>query len=381
MNKRKKQNTVQRTSDSKVKGRIVEMIVASMHDLPNVRVEQNVRVPTANGDGRKREIDVLLRANIAGYPIRIAVECKNYKNVIDVPYIDAFIGKLNDIGIPVQQGIYVSAKGFTDGAKKRAQSVGMRLLILTGLTANRLEAEIFDAIQSIVYLLLEIDRIEIINNVDDIHNSFNLLFLYDQTGKIYTSFPDSLWEEWINDRLPLEIGSYEYSIHVSSELQHLVDGKFEPVISAKLFFRIVGLVLNRSGHATQHALIDSIQNTIEKFNTKVVFDSTPRQYILDIYNTEADLQTFLAHRQGVFRVTVERIKIPRIKFQHMYWPMSERVFRVLRDHAQKSLETGELKPLTIEELQALEGNAIERAWEPIIPSHPALNRMELSEEV
>ncbi len=40
------------------KGRLLEMIIATMHDAPDVRVERNIRVPTLRNPKRKREIDV-----------------------------------------------------------------------------------------------------------------------------------------------------------------------------------------------------------------------------------------------------------------------------------------------------------------------------------
>ncbi len=79
-----------------------------MHDHPGVTVERNRRLPPASGLGGKREIDVLITAIVAGYPVQMAVECKNEA--------DAFIGKLQHVGIPPQQGIYISANGYTTGA-------------------------------------------------------------------------------------------------------------------------------------------------------------------------------------------------------------------------------------------------------------------------
>ena len=59
-------------------GKLVEAIVAMLHDMPGVKVERNVFLPPVHGDQtRKREIDVLLTANVADYPVRIAFSCKN----------------------------------------------------------------------------------------------------------------------------------------------------------------------------------------------------------------------------------------------------------------------------------------------------------------
>ena len=71
---------------------MIEYIVAQMHYYPNVKVERNVHLPTIDGSGRKREIDVLLTVEILGYQNRWAIECKNEEATIGSPKIDAFCG-------------------------------------------------------------------------------------------------------------------------------------------------------------------------------------------------------------------------------------------------------------------------------------------------
>ena len=63
-----------------MKGKVVERITAMMHEVPGVRVERNVSLPSTVGSGRTREFDVLLTSQVAGYGVRFAFECKNYAN-------------------------------------------------------------------------------------------------------------------------------------------------------------------------------------------------------------------------------------------------------------------------------------------------------------
>ena len=99
------------------KGKLVEAVVAMLHDMPGVKVERNVLLPPVHGDQtRKREIDVLLTATVAGYPVRIAFSCKNESKKIEPGKIDEFIGELDDVGIPPQHGIFVCVNGYTRGA-------------------------------------------------------------------------------------------------------------------------------------------------------------------------------------------------------------------------------------------------------------------------
>lgn len=81
-------------SDTTLKGKIAEMIVAAMHDRPGICVEQNKKLSSNRDPRRKREVDVLITAMAAGYPVRIAIECKNYKKSIDIQRIDEYVGKL-----------------------------------------------------------------------------------------------------------------------------------------------------------------------------------------------------------------------------------------------------------------------------------------------
>ncbi len=65
-------------SSSVAKGELVEEIVEKMHANPNVGVQRRVFLDPLAGSG-KREIDVLLTSSVAGYPVRLAIECKNEK--------------------------------------------------------------------------------------------------------------------------------------------------------------------------------------------------------------------------------------------------------------------------------------------------------------
>lgn len=116
-------------SDSTTKGKLVEFIVASLHQAQEVEIERNVKIPPKHGSQkRRREIDVLINTRVVGYPFKIAIECKNYKKIIGVGLIDEFRGKLEDAGLSPQQGIFVTSRRYTKDAIDRAQVLGIRLL-------------------------------------------------------------------------------------------------------------------------------------------------------------------------------------------------------------------------------------------------------------
>jgi hypothetical protein len=355
---------------SSIKGKILEMTVAGLHEAPNTKVERNVRLPSLRNPKRKREIDVLVSGLFSGYPVRIAIECKNRKNILDVEYIDAFIGKLNDVGIPVQHGIYVSPVGFTKGAIDRAEEVGIKPLLFAGLTPDRLSEKFDEAIQSVIYLLAEITKLSIECNVAETENSVQLWFLYDQDKNIQGGLPDFIWKKWLEGGIPSTIGEHQIDIEVPDKLQLYVDGKFEPLISAKANIKVIGLQISISGKVTEHALIDPTNQQINRFKTTISFDDLQGEHPIISFSTESDLQNFLAERSQKAKLTVGRIRLPRIRFYSLYWPLSERAvteFATLVTYCQAQGR----KP-TDEEISSIEGNDLKSIWEPIWSENPLL---------
>lgn len=84
---------------------------------PNATVLHNVRLP-GRRSGVKRQIDVLVTEKIGQYEISIIIDCKDYKNAVDVKGVEEFRGLLDDVG--GQKGVLVCPKGFSEAAKKRA---------------------------------------------------------------------------------------------------------------------------------------------------------------------------------------------------------------------------------------------------------------------
>jgi Restriction endonuclease len=147
------------------KGKIVEAVVALLHEQPGITIETNVRLPPKHSDpSRKREIDVLITGQIAGYTVRIAFSCKNERGPIKPNLIDEFIGMLDDVGISPEYGIFVCVNGYTSGALARAKDKGIKTLVLRGLTKNRPASEIAKAFQFSIYLLPEVTQVTVNNN-------------------------------------------------------------------------------------------------------------------------------------------------------------------------------------------------------------------------
>ena len=104
---------------------------------------------------------MLVIGQLAGHEAQIAFECKNESTHIGVGKMDAFIGKLNHIGIPTRHGVYVSASGYTDGAIERAKDAGVKTFTLVGLTKDGLSAVLLEAYQAVVFLIADITQLTI----------------------------------------------------------------------------------------------------------------------------------------------------------------------------------------------------------------------------
>jgi hypothetical protein len=76
----------------------------------------------------KRQVDILIKSKIVGYGILGVIECKYFSKKINVKTVDSFIGFLEDVG--ANFGVIITNKGFTPGAKNRAEVKGIRLDII-----------------------------------------------------------------------------------------------------------------------------------------------------------------------------------------------------------------------------------------------------------
>jgi hypothetical protein len=106
--------------------KVVESIERQLVSADGVMVESPKRLRDKD-TGRLREHDIVITRQIAHHePILIAIECKDRSRPIDVDKIEAFKIKCDRTGI--HHGVIVSATGFTEAAKLKAKSQGLRCL-------------------------------------------------------------------------------------------------------------------------------------------------------------------------------------------------------------------------------------------------------------
>lgn len=341
------------------RGRLLEQIVAMLHGYEGVKVETNVKLVPKSGDGtRRREIDVLLTSIVAGYPIRIAIQCKNHDKPIEISMVDAFLGALDDVGIPHQHGIMVSVKGFQAGAINRAKEKGVRTLELIGLTDDRLAAEINEAFQFFIYLSAEAVDIVVTNDVPEQFDS-PLLFV-DNKGTYCGDVLDLIVSQWRHGEIPEKLGKHDLSLNLPNGWLQFWKDRHVKVISIKARAIVAAYVIELVGKAKRFRLIDAETRESEKFRLDAEFDAENQLNELGeklkngfepaFLRTEEDLAKLLS--KGEARI-VNRIRLPRILAGNSFHPISDRVANQLFDEIKgKSLrEIDGLPPLSFDEYE------------------------------
>jgi hypothetical protein len=349
-------------------GRIIERIVALMHEQPGVTVERNKFLPPVHGRGRKREIDILITGDLAGYPIQIAIECKDEAKAIGSPKIDAFVGKLHYLGISTRQSIYVSAHGYTTGAIERAVEAGIKLLTLRNLTDADLAHSITGAFQSIIYLLLQVMQMDISNEVPPPYSGEAMSF-FDADGNLSALIPDFIWHKWITNEMPLTLGEHELDLPLPANLRQMVNGNTVETFGLKTKVRVVGVVVTLEGQTKGYQLNNMVNEAPERIFYDFSFSVPETSVPITTLASEEQLNTLLK-RPGSFQMITSRIKLPRISCGPIYWPPSERVVHLLHTRWQmfQNGEISELQPLDWKEV---EGTDLSTVWEPIWQGHPA----------
>ena len=346
--------------DTCTKGRIVEQIAAWMHWSPDVTVATNVRLPSRTG-GRKREIDVLISRQIVGYPIYIVIECKNEEKAIGVGKIDEFVGKLQDIHIPVQHGIYISASGYTRGAVERADALGIRPLRLKGLTPQKLAEAVMDALKATIYLCLQVVHFPQIDIPCTSINHFGMFC--DLTGLPAGTFLDILVDEWNQGNIPQIIGPHEICIAIPPNWYHLQGNKLIHTSSLLVQVYVQGLVTTRSGRANEYQLINDKSGVVEKSQVHLDFGEAPETEVLTSILKEEQLEEIL-QQSGVPAILQHRLRLPRILLKELFlWPLSERVARILFENFEAS-RRGEDAPHDLHWIEFTDNN-MARVFDPV----------------
>lgn len=123
--------------------RLVQRIQQEL--APNANVIHNAKM-VGRRSKVKRQIDVLVTERVGQYEIKIIIECKDYRQPVDVKGVEEFYGLMEDVG--GQKGVMVCPKGFSQAAKNRAFDLQIDLYSLVDTEPHKWQ--VFPSIPAMV---------------------------------------------------------------------------------------------------------------------------------------------------------------------------------------------------------------------------------------
>ena len=354
------------------KGTLLEQIVAMLHKEEGVKVDTNVFLTPLSGDEtRKREIDVLLTSEVAGYLIRIAIQCKNYSKSITVGQVGEFKDLLEDVGIPYQHGIIVSINGFQSGAEKRAKELGIKTFILEGLDESRLSAAVKDTFQFFVHLLLIVEELRIESEIMDSSCVFSF---FDYEGRFCGFFTDLIVSSWRNNEIPMTLGQYTLDLFLPEGWSLIYEGKASRPSKLTAKVRVIGYLAEMGGKLKEYKLKETDTNKTAKLHIQADFDTLNN---LIKYSREEPILSedeLRSLKKDAIASIEHRIKLPKIFFNRHLQPFSEKLFNYIKDEVE-NLSLKEVNNLPEIDFEEIEGNIFVSMFdkaamgEPVIVAH------------
>ena len=264
------------------------------------------------------------------------------------------------MGIPTQLGIYISRSGYTKGAIDRAQVAGIKPLVFRDIADEKLNAVLNEAIQSVVYLLLDVKSISIINNVQD--PADDIYFFYDDNGKICGTTTDLVWLNWKNGHMPEKIGQHKIELKVPERWNQIIKDKIEPIMSAEAEVIVYGLLIMISGTVSDYTLLDHDTDEINRRFMEASFDTSKGDYSVEVFDSEDSLKEKIQRYK--ISISLGREKLPRIKFGAIYWPPSLHTISQL-SKLSHIVRDGKIIDPSQFTLENIEGSSLDAIWEPI----------------
>lgn len=198
----------------------LELLVAAIQRelSPGATVSHNVRLPGIHSE-TDRQIDVLVEQNIGQYPMRIVLDCKDYKTPVDLKGIEEFEGLVRDVG--AHKGALVCPAGFTQAAKRRAKKLQIDLFSPADTDPHKWQVRLA------LPVLCDFRSTRIAFGVATsgpypfrISQAVYELTVFDSNDQPRGSFIDFASALWDQGKLPHEPGVHEkVSIHLGEELK------------------------------------------------------------------------------------------------------------------------------------------------------------------
>ena len=327
--------------EKKKKGDFLETLVHALHELAGDQVERDVQTLAIDGSGRTRQIDVLL--SVAGEefgdcPMRFPIECKNYARKIGIHEIDSFVGKLNDIGIPPQFGIFVAVLSYTSGAMNRAKAAGIKLLNAEGLTQDRLALEIQEVLHGVVFWVGEWTMSSGFAYLPASASSDCEFSVEVQRAVQEPTIAvlDEIWKLWLSGQIPCEFCKHSIFVRYGNGQCAIGDVR----VSAH------GAKLN--GRMKSAGLVEAETGETERQHIQAEADLPEGAILLSAYTGREEMEEALAG--SAIRLDV---RTPRIIGPSVFWPPTVETTRRLMEYVRRGERPG---------FDELEGRNLLRAW-------------------
>ncbi|MBD2757177.1 restriction endonuclease [Spirosoma validum] len=123
--------------DGKALEKLVSRIYEALKDNSLAEVEHDIKLRNINGD--LSQFDVIIRCQMAGYPVMIAIECKDYEGAVPVKEVRDFIVRCTDVK-GIARKIFVAVNGYQSGAVSTAQQHDIELYHLQEFSADLLKS-------------------------------------------------------------------------------------------------------------------------------------------------------------------------------------------------------------------------------------------------
>ena len=109
-----------KTRNQKEDWKLYEDIILSHFQevYPEAEVLAQQTIVGVNSEG-SRQIDILITGEIAGFKIKVVIDCKHFSRKVGVKTVESFIGMLADV--QASKGVIITNIGYTKGAIKRAK--------------------------------------------------------------------------------------------------------------------------------------------------------------------------------------------------------------------------------------------------------------------
>src|SRR5215471_8133830 len=105
--------------------RDITQVLLNAQGLETIRVEHDLLV---KGLSREHQVDVYWEYRLGGVLHRVVINCKRYKNTVEVTDVMTLAGALNDM--PGARGVVVTTVGFQKGAMDyaKAHQIGLKVI-------------------------------------------------------------------------------------------------------------------------------------------------------------------------------------------------------------------------------------------------------------